>query len=217
MIACVTRVLNSARGYPAVWAVVLALRPLGIRAATNVTPTDAIPPLRPPLEEIPPTVWESHGATLVIGGLLLALTVAVVVWLAFRPRPVAFIPPVVHARKAVESLKEKPETGLILSELSRVLRGYLAEVFRLPRQEMTTTEFCRSLQAEPKAGNELAESTADFLRQCDERKFSPRPPLTALNAAAETLRLIELGESRFVPTASKPAADASAGNPPPGA
>jgi len=41
---------------------------------------------------------------------------------------------------------------------------------------MTTAEFCRAIADQGRLGTELSTKLADFLLQCDERKFAPSAP-----------------------------------------
>lgn len=187
-----------------VWlSAIIAARPLLAATGTNLTnePSD-LPALRPPLGELPPGLWEAHGPAIAFGVILSLILIGFAVWLLVRPRPSATLPAAVRARRALEPLSGLPESGALLSDLSRILRRYLAETFALPPEELTTTEFCERLRHTPPVGSQLAGAAESFLRQCDLRKFSPRPPDTAMNAAAEALRLVDLGEARVAEIAT---------------
>ena len=84
-----------------------------------------------------------------------------------------------------------------MSEASQILRRYVITAFELPAAELTTTEFCAALAASERIGGELAAAVSSFLRECDERKFSP-PPAATLNAATRALELISLAEQRLL-------------------
>src|SRR5262245_38683002 len=97
---------------------------------------EEIPPLEPPLGEIPPDAWEEHGTAMVTGGVLTLAAIGVAVWFAFRPRPVDPIPPETQARRELETLKGQAQTGKLLSNVSRVTRSYLSRAFELPAAEL---------------------------------------------------------------------------------
>jgi len=158
---------------------------------------EEIPPLKPPLNEIPPDVWEEHGTAMVAGGVLTLAAIGVAVWFAFRPRPVDPIPPEMQARRELETLKGQAQTGKLLSNVSRVTRNYLSRAFELPAAEMTTTEFCHQLAKEERVGPALGSTAQKFLKHCDELKFSPAPPPGPFDAVAESLKLVEEGEARL--------------------
>ena len=66
----------------------------------------------------------------------------------------------------------------------------------LPPGEFTTAEFSAALAASEKIGAELAQTISNFLRECDERKFSPSNPDMPVNAANRALQIINLGEQQ---------------------
>ncbi len=175
---------------------------------------DAIPPLRPPHAEIPPTFWEQHGLWVVIFGVLLLAVVCAAVWFLTRPKPAVIVPPEDQARHALEPLRQQPEDGALLSRVSQILRHYVAEAFSLPPGELTTAEFCSAIAAHSQIGPELSAPLSDFLHQCDQRKFSPSAPAPQFGAVAQALKLVDQAQARRValahPTESnspKPTAD----------
>jgi hypothetical protein len=175
---------------------------------TNTPASEGIPSLRPPHAELPPTFWEQYGVwTIPVGVVLLAL-VGAAIWFFTRPKPPVVVPPEVEARKALGSLRQRPEDGLLLSRVSQVLRRYVTAAFRLPPGELTTTEFCRAIAGDERVGSELASALSGFLRQCDQRKFSPPQPAPALGAAAYALKLIDQAQGRLAALA-QPAAQPS--------
>ena len=168
---------------------------MAARAATNAAEEIGVPKLAPPYPELPPTFWERYGVTtlaLSLAGILIAV---LIVRLVRRPKHVEVLPPEVQARRALEALRPQAEDGAALSQISRILRVYLRATFELPPDELTTTEFCRVLANHEKIGAELAAALSDFLRHCDEHKFSARRP-EPLNAAARALELVSLSEAR---------------------
>jgi len=165
-------------------------------AATNSSDADEIPPLAPPRPEIPPGFWEQYGLWVgIVGGALLAVA-AFLIWRLSRPRPPVLVPIEVLTRETLLGLRERPENGALLSQVSQTLRHYVAGVFSLPADEMTTTEFCQALARHEKIGSSLSSALAQFLRRCDELKFSPAVPKTPMGAAAQALNLVDLAEAR---------------------
>jgi hypothetical protein len=177
-------------------------------AATNPPAGDGIPPLRPPRPEIPPTFWEQHGAWVILAGVLLLGVIAAGIWWLTRPKPAVVVPPAVQARQGLEPLRQKPEDGALLSQVSQVLRRYVSAAFGLPPGEMTTADFCRAIAGQGRIGPDLSAPLGDFLRKCDERKFAPSAPAPALGAADQALKLVELAEARRAQL--QPAEDAPA-------
>jgi hypothetical protein len=152
--------------------------------------------LRPPYGELPPTFWQQHGPTLILATPAVVLIAAIFTWLMLRPRPAAIPPPEIQARRALEDFLSRPENGAVLSKISQILRGYLVAAFDLPPGEPTTAEFCRIISSQARIGAELSSAVSEFLRQCDERKFSPQPPAEPLGGASRALELVALGEAR---------------------
>jgi hypothetical protein len=131
----------------------------------------------------------------ILGVLSLAL-VGAVAWLLTRPKPPVVVPPEVQARQALELLRQQPEDGALLSCISQILRRYVIAAFELPPGELTTTEFCRAIAGHGQIGSELSTALSEFLRQCDQRKFSPSAPAPPLGAAAQALKLIDQAQTR---------------------
>jgi len=175
----------------------LSLTPsLALAAATNAIDPDAIPPLRPPQAEIPPTFWEQHGLWVVIVGILLLALSCVAAWFLTRPKPPVVVPPEVQARQALEPLRQQPEDGALLSRVSQILRHYVAAAFGLPPGELTTAEFCRAIDGHTPIGPELSDAFSKFLRLCDQDKFAPPAPVPPLGAVAQALKLIDQAQTR---------------------
>jgi hypothetical protein len=173
-------------------------------AATNVPSSDDIPPLRPPRDLIPPTYWEQHSTAIIVLSIVAVILVFVLLFLLLRPKSQVVIPPEVQARQALEQLRRKPEDGTVLSRVSQILRRYFAAVFKLPPGEMTTTEFCGAITTDTRIGPALSVPLVEFLRGCDERKFSPAPKSSPTGNAVETaLRFIWLGQARLKEEQSK--------------
>lgn len=170
---------------------ILLFLPLTASAAD----TNALPALAPAYGELPPTFWQQHETAIVVGGFALLAFVVLILKVMLRPKSNVILPPEVLARDALMKLLRQPEDGKLLSEASQILRRYVSAAFALPAGELTTTEFCAALAASEKAGAELAQSVSDFLRECDERKFSPANPSAPFNAANRALELVARAEA----------------------
>ena len=180
-----------------VFAVLWLFFTLQLHALPSSPTANDIPPLAPPLPEIPPTLWEQFGWTLwILVPLALAVT-ALVIALWRRPRqPPTLSAPAAQARAALAALQSRPEDGATLSQISQVLRRYLVTAFWLRPEEMTTAEFCATLTTHAKVGPELSAALGEFLRRCDERKFSPAANPAPSGAVNRALQLVELAEAR---------------------
>jgi hypothetical protein len=157
--------------------------------------TNDIPPLRPALPEIPPTLWEQHGGLIVVLGVLAVALVAAAIWWLLQPKPPVPVPIEIQTRQQLEHLKNQPADGKTLSLVSQVLKRYVAAAFELPPGEMTTTEFNGTARASDKVGSQLATKISAFLQQCDEQKFSPTVEIQT-SACARALELFQAGEAR---------------------
>jgi hypothetical protein len=167
-------------------------------AATNIsTAADDLPQLRPPRAEIPPSFWESYGVWVIVGCVVFLALIGLAVWFLTRPKPPIIVPPYVRAKQVLEPLLTKPEDGLVLSHVSQALRHYITEAFGLPPAEHTTAEFCRLIATNERLGPELSGAISEFLRRCDERKFTASPPAPPMAAVATTLKFVEAAESRL--------------------
>lgn len=167
-----------------------------INAQSTNPHADDIPPLAPPLPEIPPSLVERFGWTLWILILLALVLVALGIWLVLRPgKPPVLLAPAAQARSTLMALQAQPETGDVLSQISQALRRYLIITFWLPPHEMTTYDFCRLLAAHERIGPTLGDVLGGFLRMCDERKFAPATNSSPLGAAGRALELVALVET----------------------
>lgn len=187
--------LRSLCGY-IVWLMPLLFAASTLLAATDAAREDDLFKLSPPHAELPPTFWEQYGTWVVISFILLLMFTGVALWLILRPKPPIPVPIEILSRKELEALRQSNEDGRVLSQVSRVLRRYVAGAFGLPPDELTTTEFCRAIARHEKIGPELATSVSDFLRRCDELKFAPASAPATIGAVARAMELIELGETR---------------------
>src|SRR6185436_11731470 len=177
----------------AVFALVVAscLTPLSW-AATNEAGDDF--KLRPPRGEIPASFWEQNRKWLVPMGIAGALAAGLLVWYFSRPKLAAEVPPEVRARKELDALTNQGGDREVLSRTSQVLKRYLAEVFGLPKEEMTTAEFCKVFNAGMEPGEALSKNVCDFLRRSDQMKFAPGP--VPASTVPEARRLLEQTEAR---------------------
>jgi len=176
--------------------------------------SDDIPPLRPPLEPVPPGFWEAHGLHVIAACVGGALLLTIVCLLAFRRKKPEPVPPEIAARAELETLRRSHPPDL--SGISRVLRKCVADLFDLPPGERTTAEFCRALEeaelptaaaanqeTTPPAqdnGGFAPEQSSDsagiatriraFLLRCDREKFAPATPSQPWDAAEEAMELI---------------------------
>jgi hypothetical protein len=92
----------------------------------------------------------------------------------------------------------------VLSRVSQILRRYFAAAFQLPAEEMTTTEFCATITANSRIRPDLSVPLVEFLRVCDERKFSPTPKASLPgNAVEQALKFVWLGQTRLKEEQSK--------------
>jgi len=165
-------------------------------AATN--DADEALKLRPPRNEIPPSFWEQHGALVLVLGICALIGVALVVWYFARPKSVVPLPPGIRARREFEALAGKPADRAILTRTCQVLKSYVAEAFGLPREEMTTSEFCRAMNAQREMDAGAAQEVCRFLQRSDALKFAPGT--TPQKFVEEAMRLMEMLEAKRLET-----------------
>jgi hypothetical protein len=177
-------------------AILLSMAALPLHGQTGTPGTNAIPALLPPYDEMPPTFWERCGIWVLVTVLGVVALGVLGMWLYFRPKPHAILPPEVQARLALEALRQRPEDADCLGTVSQILRKYFIGAFELPPGELTTAEFCRALSSHDQIAAELSSAVADFLRRCDERKFSLMVAAAPLGAVIRGLELVALGEAR---------------------
>jgi hypothetical protein len=177
-------------------AILFLFSALPLHGQTNLSATNAPLKLLPPYDELPPTFWEQNATAISFAGLGVVTLLAFFLWLIFRPKPEIIVPPEVQAREALHKLSSQPEDGAILSRVSQVLRHYFSAVFQLSPGELTTTEFCREISSNEKIGAELSTAAADFLRDCDNHKFSATAGAGKIDAANRALNLVEQAERR---------------------
>ena len=151
---------------------------------------NALPPLAPAFPEMTPSFWELHQTAILIGVAVLLALVSVILWLALRTKPQPVPPPELVASRALDKLEHQPEDGMVLSEVSRILRRYVLAAFALPGGELTTAEFYTVLAQTRAINLDLGESISRFLRDCDELKFAPVKSGEPFNAVARARELV---------------------------
>jgi hypothetical protein len=169
----------------------------------SVAHAQPLPVLRPPRDEISQTFWEQHGWPVIIAAFLIVLFLAALLVLLTRPKRARPEPPEVWARRNLTALQGRAEDGAALMEVSRAFRRYVMFAYNLPPEELTTAELNKMLQSNSKAEATLAMAIGDFLRQCDEDKFSRQSRPSRANAASRALELLEKIESQRHETFSK--------------
>ena len=174
-----------------------------LRAQTNSSGLGAALKLAPADPEMMPSYWESHAVAIIACITLSVLFLALFIWLCLKPKPVKPVPPVVVAHDALASLSARPEDGACLSQVSQITRHYFIAAFEIPAGEPTTAEFCALLAGDRKIGPDLKVRLADFLKQCDERKFGTKPDAKPINAVAQALELIGVAEKHLAETTQK--------------
>jgi len=171
---------------------VLCTLPLYARTDTN-----APPKLVPAYGEIPETFWEQNQSTVIVAGFAFLAFAFLFLKVMLRPETPVVLPSEVVARQALSKLQSRPEDGKLLSEVSQILRRYIAAAFELSSAEMTTAEFSAAFAVNKKIGPELTGLILSFLRECDERKFSPANATAPFNAATRALELVSAAEKRI--------------------
>ena len=104
------------------------------------------------------------------------------------------LPAAVEARRELAALAGKPADRDTMSRASQIIKRYLAKVFLLGRDEMTTSEFCRAMDAKKEIGPALSAEACRFLKDGDAMKFAPGP--TPNDFAGRALKLVETTEAR---------------------
>ena len=161
------------------------------------TSSNALPPLAPACPEMPPTFWQQQELAIQQHKSAVIISLSAVLVLAFlflrvwlRKKSPKVLPPEIAARQALEKWRGQPEDGKALSEVSRILRRYISAAFGFPSGEMTTAEICAGISRDEKIGTELPLAISDFLRACDQRKFSPPKPAASLDAVDRALDFV---------------------------
>jgi len=165
-----------------------------LSTSAKAADTNTLPALAPAYGELPPMFWEQHGMLVIIGLFTFLVLASLVLWKIYQPKPAIILPPEVLARNALTKLLRQPEDGKVLSEASQILRRYILAAFDFAANELTTAEFCDALANHKQIGTEVASSISDFLRECDERKFSTASSSAPLDAANRALEIIALSK-----------------------
>jgi len=128
---------------------------------------------------------------------VLALTVAGLYLALNRPRRERTVPPPPAHEVAFAALERvrrqdyvgQGEFGAYFVELTRIVRRYLEDGFRLRAPEMTTEEFLTATASDPRLAAGHRRLLADFLAQADLVKFARVvPTLPEAQAAYEAAR-----------------------------
>ena len=165
----------------------------------------AIPDLQPIEELLPPTFWERHRATLLLGGLLAAAISVAVVWWLWRPRAVMALPPADIARAAFQELESGPDNRFSAGLVLKTLRRYLAaSISAWPRGELTVEEMIPQLHRETSMPPELKVEIALLLRQCEQCHFSSGRLNNPAKLAARARELVSKIETAKIAAASHP-------------
>jgi hypothetical protein len=162
----------------------------------QTSPKNMLPPLAPAYGQMQPTFWERYGIATVIYGVAFIAWLGFIYWLFFRPQPPLVAPPEVEACETLMKLSRQPEDGKVLGEISQTLRRYVIAAFSFPSGERTTAEFTVTLAGDKKFDANLAQSISNLLRECDQRKFSPKNSGAPLNAASRALEIISEAEKK---------------------
>jgi hypothetical protein len=151
----------------------------------------AIPDLQPIEQLLPPTFWEQHRYTILLGSWLTVVIAVALVWWLRHARPVVKLPPAEIARIGLQKLESGPDNGYLAGVVLKALREYLcAAISILPRGELTVDEIIPQLQKEKTLPPELKEEIATLLRQCEQRQFFSGRLETPGKLATRTLDLI---------------------------
>jgi hypothetical protein len=165
----------------------------GLRAQTN-SGLDAALKLAPAYPEMTPSYWESHQVAIIACIVVSVLLLAFLIWMCLKPKPVKPASPGMVAHDALVTLSARPEDGECLSQASQITRHYFIAVLEIPAGEPTTAEFCALLAGDRRISPDLKVRVADFLRQCDERKFGTKPDVGPVNAVTRALELVRQAE-----------------------
>jgi hypothetical protein len=176
--------------------IVIVMLLLFSATARSFAAGDDIPPLRPPHPEFEPSFWDLCRPAVLETAVVVAGLLAWGIARRWRPKVVVPLPPELLARRALEALRGRNEDGLLAMEVSRVVRQYCVSVLNCPPGERTTSECRQALMGCAWLNPDLAADAHEFLRRCDEYKFSPAPPAARLAAVETALKLVERIDGR---------------------
>lgn len=136
---------------------------------------------RPPAPAVQPSWLRRWGFAIILG--MTGLTI-VAAWLVKRRRiaPAPPLPPDQFALRELDRLEQTSagieDAAAYHTELSHILRRYLAERFGLHALEQTTAEFLDAVHQHPQMSPEQQKLLHDFFARCDLAKFAglPTPP-----------------------------------------
>ncbi len=160
------------------------LQPLQPAPAASPAPTLA--PIAPPVPVFPYPAWMVVAAGTAAALLLAGAVWAIVHYIKNRPLPPPPSPRQ-KARAALERLRERiaqTEPYPFSIEVSDVLRGFVAEEFRLGATRQTSPEFLAAAGASPRFSEDDKALLAAFLEKADLIKFAR---LAASSADSEQL------------------------------
>jgi hypothetical protein len=138
-----------------------------LRDMRPAPPPAQLPPLPPSWARrwLPPLAWGAGAVALLLAGG----------WALSRRRP-APSPPLPPHRRALAELDRlaaaAPEPGDFHTQLSHVVRRYLAERFGLRAPHQTTAEFLAAVAATPELPADAAELLRECFARCDLAKFA---------------------------------------------
>ncbi len=191
------------------------LMPLGLWLLAGALPLSAlaysktqavdrakIPNLRPPMDLMPPTFWEQHGALVMVATVVTLGALALVIWLFRQAKPAPTTPADVIARQALEALRHRDEDESLVAAVSLHLRHYVTTSCLASGDELTTDELLAALGRWPQMTVDLSTALGALLRECDTREFAPISPPPPPALVARALELVARVESLRQPPAA---------------
>lgn len=143
-------------------------------AAPVASPTPEIAPIAPPVPVFPYPLW-----MVIAAGVGLVLALGAIVWALVRYWKNRPVPPPPSPRERALAALEKLRGGMAHVEpypfsiqVSDVLRGFVAEEFRVSATRQTSPEFLASAAASPRFSEADKALLAVFLEKADLIKFA---------------------------------------------
>jgi hypothetical protein len=167
--------------------------------------------LRDPRDSPPPEGMLPADSSRTVGILMAILIPALAVLLAaawgYRRYSRAPAPPLTPAQRALQELARleamelsgPEESERFHTQLSNLVRRYLAERFGLRAPQQTTLEFLQEQRREPRLSADQERLLGDFLSHCDLAKFA-----LAANSVEECRRMASLARNFVEQTAEAP-------------